>query len=187
MLTKALVLVEGLSDKIALEALAPRLGLDLAAAGVEILVMAGAHAIDRTLKSVAADQPGVPVFGLCDAGEEGVFRRAVERAGLGRPVTRADLEQAGFFVCVRDLEEELIRAVGPPNVEKLVEGQGELGRLRTMQKEPSWRGRPLDSQLHRYICNSYRKARYAPLLVGALDADSVPHPLAGVLTRATKA
>jgi hypothetical protein len=40
---------------------------------------------------------GIPLAGLCDAGEEGDFRLAVERAGLG-----SQLGRAGFYVCDAD-------------------------------------------------------------------------------------
>ena len=69
----------------------------------------------------------LPVAGLCDEGEEGDFRRAVERAGLGSDLTRADMERLGFYVCVADLEDELIRALGVPAVERVLDTQGELG------------------------------------------------------------
>ena len=58
--------------------------------------------------------------GLCDAREEPDFRRGLERAGFGSNLTRAAMEQLGFFVCVADLEDELIRALGIAVVERIV-------------------------------------------------------------------
>jgi hypothetical protein len=60
-------------------------------------------------------RPGIrpaSLAGLCDAAEEGYFRRALARAGVGSPLSRADMEALGFYVCGADLEEELIRALG---------------------------------------------------------------------------
>ena len=167
---RAVVLVEGTSDQAALEALAERRGRDLAAEGVSVVPIGGAHAIGRYL-------------GLYDAGEEHAVRRALEGVGLGPARTRADLTRLGFFVCERDLEDELIRALGAAKVEELVEAQGDLGSFRTLQKQPEWRGRPVAEQLHRFFgSGGSRKIRYAPLLVDALDLARVPRALAGVLT-----
>ena len=89
------------------------------------------------------------------------------------------MEKLGFFVCVRDLEEELVRALGSAAVLGVVEEQGELRPFRTFQKQLAKRDLGLDEQLWRFMWN--RKVRYAPLLVGALDLDRVPGPLDGVL------
>jgi hypothetical protein len=121
----------------------------------------------------------VRLAGLCDAAEEGDFRRDLERAGLGSKLTRADMERLGFYVCVADLEDELIRAVGAAAVEQVIAAQGELGSFHTFQKQPAKRGQSYEEQLWRFMWN--RKIRYAPLLVGALDLSNVPRPLEGVL------
>src|SRR6476469_187447 len=100
----AVILVEGITDRIALEAVAERLGLDLD--GVEIVPIGGAQAVGR----VAAQYDGIRPAGLCDAGEERYFRRA-----LGDAV----------FVCRADLEDELVRAVGPERIEVVLAAQGD--------------------------------------------------------------
>jgi predicted ATP-dependent endonuclease of OLD family len=93
MSARAVVLVEGISDQSALEALAARRGRDLAAVGVSIVPMGGAQAIGRFLTLFGPQGLDVRLAGLCDAAEEGVFRRALERAGLGSNLTRADMER----------------------------------------------------------------------------------------------
>src|SRR5687768_14641426 len=114
---RTVVLVEGVSDQRALEALAALRGRDLAAEGVSIVSMGGAHQIRRFLEQYGPHGLDVRLAGLCDVGEEGVFRRALERAGFGSNLTRADMERLGFYVCVVDLEDELIRSLGPAAVE----------------------------------------------------------------------
>ena len=157
----AVILVEGDSDRIAVETLARRLGRDLAAESV--MAIGGAQAIGRIVEGYE----GVVVAGLCDVGEEAVFRRA-----LGSNV----------FVCVEDLEDELIRALGAERVEEVLEAEGDLRSFRTMQKQPEWRGRPVEDQLRRWLgSGARRKLRYASLLVDALDLDRVPRPLASVI------
>jgi hypothetical protein len=120
--------------------------------------------------------------GLCDAGEVNDFRRALERAGLGVPLTRRRMEALGFYVCVEDLEDELIRALGPDAVEEVIDAQGDLRAFRTLQKQRPWQGRRPEEQLRRFLgSGATRKIRYARLLVEALDLDRVPRPLDGVL------
>jgi Overcoming lysogenization defect protein-like, TOPRIM domain len=186
--TRSVVLVEGVSDKLALETLAARRGRDLEADGISVVSLGGAQAIGRFLESLGRDGRdggGVRLAGLCDAGEEPDFRRALERAGRGSDLTRSAMEQLGFFVCVADLEDELIRALGTDAVEHVVAAQGELGSLRTLQKQAAWRDRPHVEQLRRFMgSGGSRKIRYGRLLVEALDLGRVPKPLDGVLAYA---
>jgi hypothetical protein len=176
------VLVEGVSDQVALEALAARRGRNLRAESVAVVPIGGAQAIGRFLERFGPRGSGLRLAGLCDAGEEREFTRGLERAGFGSGLTRADMERLGFYVCVADLEDELIRALGPRTVEEIVGAQDELRSFRTLQKQPAWADRPLDAQLRRFMgSGGSRKIRYARLLVEALDLERVPRPLDGVL------
>ena len=83
MTAKAVVLVEGLSDQAALEALAERQGRDLDAEGVAVVSIGGAQAIGRFLDRFGPKGLDLRLAGLYDAGEERDFRRGLERAGLG--------------------------------------------------------------------------------------------------------
>jgi hypothetical protein len=179
---RAIVLVEGLSDQIALETLAARRGRDLEHEGVVVMPIGGAQAIGRFLVRFGPKGLDTRLAGLCDMGEEEVFRRSLEQAGFGSELTRADMERLGFHVCVEDLEDELIRALGPASIEAVLEAQGDLRSFRTFQKQPAWRGRPAEAQLRRYMGSAdRRKLRYARLLVDALDLAQVPRPLDRVL------
>ena len=176
------VLVEGISDQVALQALAKRRGRDLDAEGVTVMPMGGATTIPHFLDLLGPKGSDIRLAGLCDAGEEGDFRRGLERAGLGSNLSRADMESIGFFVCISDLEDELIRSLGAGAVEQVVEAQGELGSFRTFQRQPAQRGRTIEAQLRRFMgTRSGRKINYARLLVEALDLTRVPRPLDGVI------
>jgi hypothetical protein len=179
----SVVLVEGTSDLRALETLAVRRGCDLAAERISIVPIGGAQAIGRFLERFGPHGSDVKLAGLCDVGEEVEFRRGLERAGLGSNLSRADMERLGFFVCVEDLEHELVRALDVSPVEQIIAAEGELGSFRTFQKQPAKRGLSHEEQLWRFMWN--RKIRYAPLLVRALDLDRVPRPLDGVLDTVT--
>ena len=177
--SRAVILVEGVSDKLAIETLAARRGRDLQAEGVAVVPIGGAQAIGRFLAELG---PAVKVVGLCDAGEEGDFRRALRRAGFGSDLTRAEMEALGFFVCEADLEDELIRALGADMVLRIVEAHGDLRPFQTLQKQTVWRGRDPHDQLRRFMgSGGRRKIRYARILVEALDPAQVPRPLEGVL------
>lgn len=179
---RAVVLVEGISDGRALSALAKRRGRNLEAEGVSVVPIGGAQAIGRFLDELGPRGLDLRLAGLCDAGEEGHFRRALERAGLGTDLTRAGMEALGFYVCVADLEDELIRSLGGAVVEQVIDAQGELGSFRTFQKQPAWRGRTLEDQLRRFLgTHRGRKIESAALLVDALDLTRVPRPLDRVL------
>jgi hypothetical protein len=160
------IAVEGVSDRSALELLARRQGRDLAAEGIEIVPIGGAHAIRRF---VAAQTAGTPVRGLCDENEAHVFRNVLD----------------DVHVCVPDLEGELIRALGVDAVERVLAAAGGLPSFRMFQQQPAQRGRPIEAQLHRWLrSSSTRFHRYLRLLVEALDLDRVPQPLDAVLGNA---
>jgi predicted ATP-dependent endonuclease of OLD family len=178
----AVVLVEGTSDQRALETLAARRGRDLDAERVSIVPIGGAQAVGSFLERFGPRGLDVRLAGLCDAGEEGDFRRGLERAGLGSDLSRAGMEALGFYVCEADLEDELIRSLGVASVERVVEAQGELRSFRTLQKQAAQQGRSHEEQLRRFLgTRGGRKIRYARLLVDALDLTRVPRPLEGVL------
>ena len=162
------VLVEGRSDAAAVTALAGRLGRDLHAEGAIVISMGGAMSASRFFRVVGPDGLGWRVVGLCDAGERSQFDRV--------------LAAEGVFACERDLEEELLRALGVERAEAVLEAQGDLARFRTFQKQPAQRGRPVEGQLHRFLGSvGGRKERYAGAMVGALSLDAVPPPLERLL------
>ena len=163
------VLVEGTSDRGAVETLARRRGRDLAAEGVTVVAMGGYGSLPRLLE----EYRGVRVAGLYDVGEEKHFLRALGCAD------RDELERAGFYACTRDLEDELTRGVGPEAMERVLAEQDELRAFRTYQRQPAHRDRPLEEQLHGFMWN--RKQRYAVVLVDALELDRIPRPLDRVL------
>jgi hypothetical protein len=172
------VLVEGLSDQAAVECAAVRRGRDLFAEGVAVLAIGGASNAGHFLDVFGPYGMDVRLAGLCDEPEVGAFARGLQRAGLDTRATAGSLETLGFFVCVADLEDELIRALGIEAVERLLEAQGELRAFRTLQKQAAQQGRGTDQQLRRFMgSRGGRKIRYGRLLVEALDPAALPGPL----------
>lgn len=174
---RAAILVEGVSDRRALEALARRRGRDLRSEGVVIVATAGITNAGRFLDILGPGGHDLTIAGLCDDGEKAGMRRTLADRGL---VTEADdLEGMGFFVCVEDLEDELVRALGTDAMIELIESQGQLRRFRSFQNQPAQRHKTDQQQLWRWLGN--HKIRYAPLMVDALDLARVPRPLDAVL------
>ncbi|WP_432061773.1 TOPRIM nucleotidyl transferase/hydrolase domain-containing protein [Streptomyces sp. S1] len=168
------VLLEGPSDFAAVETLAARHGRDLAAEGVCVVSMGGAMNIARYAALLGPLGLGLRLTGLCDEGERGFYDRGLKRAGA---------PPGDFFVCVADLEDELIRALGPERVEEIIRTEGDLRPWQTFLNQPAQDGRARQRQLRRFLgTKKGRKIRYGHLLTEALDTGRVPGPLDDLLT-----
>jgi hypothetical protein len=160
----AVIAVEGVSDKLVLETIARRLGRDLAAEGIRIQAIGGAHAIRRFVAELGSD---VEVRGLCDENEQHLFRRVLDVV----------------FVCVPDLEGELIRAIGVERVLELVDAAA----FAKMRRQPAHRETPVVPALHRWLrSSSSRYHRYLPVLAEAVELERLPQPLVAVLGNASQ-
>ena len=178
------MLVEGISDQRAIEALAERRGRDLDAEGISVVPIGGAQSIGRFLHRFGPHGHGSSSSRVsATPARRATSDAASSERGSAQDLTRVDMEALGFYVCNADLEDELIRALGAAAVERVVEAQGDLGSFRTLQKQPAWKGRAAEEQLRRFMgSGGRRKIRYARLLVEALDlATQVPRPLDRVL------
>jgi len=182
----AVVLVEGESDRLAVEALAERLQFDLIAARATVVPMGGVTNLRHHLAALAASSGATRVLGLFDLGEVAHVRRAVTDGGIAAAADSGlDLASFGFFACDPDLEGELIRAVGSERVEELLAEHGELGRFRTFQQQPAQRAKTTEAQLRRFMgTHSGRKARFAPILVWAIEEPRIPAALSSLLSAA---
>lgn len=191
------VLVEGVSDREAVVAAAGVLGVDLTARGIAVLAMGGVTNVRHFLRELTAGPSRRCVLGLCDVGEAAVVGRALADADTA---TTGDEEVAlrsgaidvlarnGFHVCDRDLEDELIRALGTSVVTDIIGSCGGLRAFRSLQQQPAQRGRSVHDQLRRWLgSGATRKISYAPRLVAATTPQSLPAPLADVLGAAVAA
>jgi hypothetical protein len=175
------VIVEGDSDAAAVRALAARYGRDLDADGVVVRSAHGVTNFTRTVDQLRRQHPRATVCGLYDEAEERHVRRAL---GLpeAAPISGGDIEALGFFVCVSDLEDELIRALGTDLVEAVLDEHDELCSFRRFQAQPQHRDGATSQQLRRFLgTRATRKVRYGRFLVEALDLGRVPPPLRRVL------
>ena len=118
---RVVVLLEGRSDVAAVRVLLRTAGLDGngRAHDVELVDMGGVTNIRHHLVRLVAGAPGTGattrVLGLGDVAQAPFLARAL--AVVGRPVgDLRDMAALGFHVCDRDLEDELLRALGPARV-----------------------------------------------------------------------
>ena len=175
---RVVVLVEGTSDAAVVRHLAGARGLP-DDGSFEVLPMGGVTNVARSVTAFGQSRHTTVVI-LCDAAEEWYVRRALET--VARRDGRAAEAAPACFVCDRDLEDELIRSVGPAAVEDALDELGDLARFRTFQNQPEWRGRPLPDQLHRFAgSRSGRKAALAEQLAARLTPEATPAPLAALL------
>lgn len=155
------ILVEGESDRAALEVIAARLGVGLP----PIATINGASGA----RPAAVTYRGETLIGLVDANEQREFEGVVPQV----------------FVCDPDLEGELIRALGVDAVIGVIASQGELESFRRLQKQPAQRDRSAAAQLRRFFAGrSGNKLRYARLLASAIPLNRLPAPLTGLVRAA---
>ncbi|WP_420110837.1 TOPRIM nucleotidyl transferase/hydrolase domain-containing protein [Pseudactinotalea sp.] len=183
----AAILVEGRSDEAAVRAAARLLDLDLEAAGVLVAPIGGAMAFRRALAEYGpggAHGDGLRLAGLVDVGEVRHTCRALFDGLDDEPYDGA-LAHAGFFVCKRDLEDELIRALGAGRVQAVLDDRGDLDRFRTFQHQPAHRDEPVTDQLRRFLgTTAGRKIAYGAHLVEALAPGEIPTPLRSAVEHA---
>ena len=168
---RRVILVEGVSDVVALETLAARTGRSLSDSGVAVIGMGGATNVRRYAERLGPNGLGLPLTGLCDAGEERFYRSV--------------LPAEDVLVCRADLEEELIRSLGAGGTIEVITAQGDLRAWRLFQRQPAQRERSRTAQLRRFMgTTSGRKRRYAAAMCAVLAEYRVPTPLAAVLSSA---
>jgi hypothetical protein len=176
------VLVEGASDAAVVRVLCDARGVDPTV--VDVRDMGGVTNVGHHLRELDGS---ARVLGLYDAPEERFVIRGLRSSG--RSVSdRDDLRRLGFVVCDRDLEDELIRALGPARVESVLAELGELERFRAFQRQPQWRGRPVTEQLHRFAGTaSGRKLLLARRLAEELSPGTTPTPLTSLVEQIARA
>jgi hypothetical protein len=170
------VLVEGRSDVAAVRALLRSAG-NLDVERVQVVDMGGVTNIRQQLDHFTQPGRAHRILGLCDEGETRFFVRALQahRVGVEQP---RDMARFGFQVCRADLEDEMIRALGPDAVLAALDDLGLRRSFERFRDQAFWRGRDLADQLHRFAgIASGRKSRFAAALAAAIPTDAVPTPL----------
>ena len=106
---RKILFVEGLADRIIIEAAARAVGLSFDRAGVSVFALDGADKFAHVLNIVGPHGFDLPICGICDEDREASW---AGRLGI----RTQDLASVGFFVARSDLEHEYVRAIGAPTV-----------------------------------------------------------------------
>ena len=174
------VLVEGDSDRLAVDALARRHGRQLDTEGVAVVAIGGATNAGHAVQRYGPTGRGLRLAALVRRRRGPPLRPRPRTVAGGR--RGGEPPAGGLFVCDADLEDELIRAIGTAAMVAFVEAQGEGPAFDTFQRQPYQRGRPLAAQLRRFVgTRSGRKIRYGAALVEAMPLDAIPAPLQKLL------
>jgi hypothetical protein len=181
------VLLEGPSDVAAVRAVAERRELHLDASAVRLVDMGGATNVRRHLHDAFTAAVSPRVLGMCDIKEAGFFVRALRDLGCAVSSGEA-LPHWGFQLCDRDLEDELLRALGPRRVRDVLDDLRLADRFATFTQQPAWAARDFHEQARRFAgVASGRKELMAQALALALPTDSLPLPLRGLLDDLSRA
>lgn len=188
------VLLEGTSDVAAIRALRAVRGVRPDDETCLLVDMGGATNIRRHLAAAAVADPRPRVIGLCDEREAPFFVRALAAHGNGdpdRPTTAAPLKadlsvsalpHHGFHVCRRDLEDELMRALGVDGTLAVLADLELDATFTAFTRQLAWQGRPVMDQLRRFCgTTSGRKELLAGAMASALDELTCPAPLTALL------
>lgn len=108
---RRVLFVEGLADRILVEAAARVIGLSLDRAGVSLFVLDGADKFGHVLKIIGPDGFDLNICGLCDEDREASWATKL----LSKP---KNLSDKGFFIARSDLEHEYVRAIGADSAAK---------------------------------------------------------------------
>lgn len=177
---RRVVLVEGYSDRVAILHLATRLNRNLDAEGVAIVSMDGGSGLGTYMRLYGTTGLQLSMSGICDEDKEAKWISELQKAGY--PVTdRLSLQAAGFEVCVKDLEHEMVKTLGITQAQSVIANEGESSAFAAFQKQPAQAAWPIDEQLRRFFQRD--KVRWAVPLVEALDLNTIPGPLNDVILK----
>jgi predicted ATP-dependent endonuclease of OLD family len=176
---KALIVVEGFSDLLALRTLTKLRGKDLDASGVSLLSLDGSGTFKHYLQLFGPEGLGVELRGLCDQDAERDWIEKLSAAGIG-VADRASLEENGFFVCDPDLEAEMLSALEPTEITRVINEDGAEATFSSFASHPANSGLTEHEIQVAFFKNE--KVRWAPLFAAAMSPTALPQPIERLLS-----
>jgi putative ATP-dependent endonuclease of OLD family len=176
---RRVLIVEGLADRIIVEAAAAAKSISLDREGVTVFALDGADKFKHVLKILGATGFDIDLCGLCDEDREASW------AGILKTSAKA-LSQKGFFIARQDLEHEYAAALGASTLADELLKQGlaqEQGLCQAAGVKDV--GDLTDVQVADFITGKgSRKTPAARAVAGVLTAQHVDasHSLSGLLT-----
>lgn len=180
---KRIMFVEGPADRLAILSLARKNNLSLDSRGVSVIALNGADILTWFLKLFGPTGFQLPVCGMCDLDHAPQWSKCLEDSGLGKNRSQADMEKIGFFVCDRDLEDELVKALGDAKVIQAINENGDTKAWNVFCQQPTYKALAQPALIRAFLAK--RKVLYAPILVSELST-TIPRPLKEVLALATQ-
>jgi putative ATP-dependent endonuclease of OLD family len=114
---KRVLIVEGLADRIIVEAAAAAKGISLDREGVSVFALDGADKFKHVTKILGSSGFDLDLCGLCDEDREASW------AGVLQTKPKA-LGENGFFIARKDLEHEYTTAIGPAALSAVLVKEG---------------------------------------------------------------
>jgi ABC-type lipoprotein export system ATPase subunit len=177
---RRVIFVEGITDYQAVRVVATTLGYDLDAMGVAVVALDGAASLTTFLQIMGPQGLDLSIGGICDADYENEWCEYLTAAGLPAG-TRQDLNRLGFFVSDRDLEDELVTALGTTAAQMVFANDDASARFQRYANQPAHRDKTLHEQIRGFA--QTRKAYWTPRLAAAVTAANVPSSVKEALDR----
>jgi len=150
------------------------------AEGVTILNLQGGGGFAAHYELFGPPGLKMDVLGLCDEDKEQTWIDALQNAGV--PVAdRAFLNAKGFYVCMKDLEDELISSLGIPAVQAIISAQGAGPAFAAFAQQPKKKTLSATDQLRGFIHGD--NIRWVIHLIDALDLAKLPGALNALMSK----
>lgn len=160
--SRAAILVEGIADRVLIEAVAGACGYDLDRLGIFVMELGGSGAFGPSIRLFGGDGFGVPLGGLVDEAEAGDVASA-----LG--ITDADIPSHGFHVAKPDLEGECLAGLGVTDHLALLVASGHYDERYVANQCGATSAATLDPAAYLTWCSRKRnKVRVAVALAAAM-------------------
>jgi putative ATP-dependent endonuclease of OLD family len=170
--------VEGITDYQAVRVVAAKLGRNLDAGGVAVVALDGAASLATFLEIMGPRGLDLAVCGICDADYESDWCSYLTAAGLPA-ASRQDLNALGFYVSDRDLEDELVTALGTTAAQMVFANEGATARFQSYAQQPGNQGMTLHDRIRGFAQS--KKAYWTPRLAAAVTAAAVPSAIQDLL------
>lgn len=181
--SRSTILVEGIADRVLIEAVAAAIGHDLDRLGVSVVEVDGAGNFGAAIRLFGREGFGIPLSGLVDKKEASLVAKALN-------VPETDLGSNRFHVAAPDLDGQCITSLGVAAHAHLLVASGHFTEHYILQKCEAESVEALELETYAAWCGSKKiKTRIAVALADALDEASARSlgPLVAVVEDAVEA
>lgn len=164
--SRSTILVEGIADRVLIQAVAAAAGHDLDRLGVSVVEVDGAGNFGAAIRLFGAEGFGIPLAGLVDENEAALVAEALD-------VPEVDLGSNRFHVAVPDLEGQCIADLGVASHAGLLVASGHFTEPYILKQCGAESVAEIDPSAYVTWCGRKKvKTRVAVALADGLDASS---------------